>query len=703
MKEPTIITNVFKDHTVQNPIDDLSIKSLPPQALSVHNQPIRNIYITIQVLDKDEKTVIETITGKAESGSISADNKSLIRRIGNLTLAVEEDLFPQQGSLMWFNRYVKIYAGIKDNSPNSQVYNFLMGTFLIGEASYTIDGRGARIDVSLHDKMLAYDEKKLELPLKINRDVPIHIAMRMIMEHIGETKFGTIVESQEYEVVPYTLEYNPGDNIVKIITTLRDMYMDYTCGYNVKGEFEFKKISTQREEDVSEAKWRFDVEHDNLKTMLSFNENYSLADIRNKIIVYGNTSEITGLTPIGETRITDTSSPFNVYAIGERPEVIVESQYVTNEQCISKAKYEAWNMASFREVCDIDTIPLYLLDLDDVIEVRHPFTKKVSKYVVDSFSVGLGVADIMSIKAHKIYYVSLNYGKEKEPLVEAIIKGISNWGWLSLGEERIRDCYNIMASGQATLSVRFQDVVSGGEQASVTSYPTTKNQTLTIDLADFAELDFKNENGANNRSTGDYADRVLAHEMFHAVCNDYLGFEKSNSIPTFFHEGAAEFIHGARERYLSEFSDISSVSVKKREWVTLCEKVLNEEWEGTNQDYVCAYLIMVAIYKLCTPEQWKNLFINLKKQENLAINFLHKLLPIADTNDQVKQRILNMLRGSEMNDIWNGLDDNRNNDTMSVGGKYFMNIFKTELNAENVFNNANAKDVSLGFKVQFIK
>lgn len=94
--EPVILQKSYKDHTVENAIDNLDIENLPKSAQNVLLQPIRNLKVTIQILDDESEEVLETITGKANSGDVKADSKSLIRRTGSLDLKVDEDLFPKK-------------------------------------------------------------------------------------------------------------------------------------------------------------------------------------------------------------------------------------------------------------------------------------------------------------------------------------------------------------------------------------------------------------------------------------------------------------------------------------------------------------------------------------------------------------------------------------------------------------------------------
>ena len=700
---PVVLQKTYKDHTVENAIDNLDIERLPKSAQSVQLQPIRNLKITVQVLDEETEMVLETITGQANSGDIKVDSGSLVRRTASLELRVDEDFFPSKDSLIWFNKKIKIYAGLMDMSSGKREYvNFLLGTYWIDEVDYTKNQTTNLISLTLSDKMGQFDGAELERSMKIDIDTPTSVAMQKLMEHLGEKKFGVIQESTAQEVVPYTMEFKVGENILDVVTKVRDMYMDYTCGYNVDGEFEFRKIVVQKEDEVAEPKWRFDSRsNDRADLTIGFKEKYSLKNIRNRILVYGRLSEKTGFQPQAEVRITDPKSPFNVYSIGERTKVLSEDKYVTDDQCAAKGRYEILNMATFQEEASITCVPIYTINTDDIIDVIHPETGETNRYIVKNFNYGLSPDSTMTITASKLYYSKLEYGEEKKPLVDALTRGIVNWGWLSLGEYRIKDCYNMSASGQATLTIRFHEGYYGGEQASVTSYGTTKNQTLLIDLADFERIDMDNENGlVDGSSKGDYLDRVLGHEMFHAVSNDYLGHDTMIQAPIWFKEGFAEFLHGAKERFTETYKLMSKE--RKREELTKRARLnLKGEWEGLSEDYVSSYLIAVAIYRLCTASQWETLFTNLKSIKNPSINFLLRFLPIAETNDLVIDMIMDEIES--MTDVWTKLEDPNEVDTMSVGGKHFMNLFGVSLTAETVFNNADAITDSLGFNLSFIK
>ncbi|RAN62448.1 hypothetical protein B8A44_07825 [Dolosigranulum pigrum] len=697
-----ILDKKYKDHTVANPVNNIENENLPFNAHDVHVQPIRKLAITIQVLNEKTKEVVETITGKAESGSIRMDATSSTRRTGNLTMTVDPDLFPEPGSLMWFGNIIKVYAGLDDLTQVGQTkVNFLLGTFWIDEGSYGISENSNTLSFTLSDKMTKYDETELESPIRIPMNTPIHEAIKLVMEDVGETEFGRIEEMPREMTVPKKLEFGAGDKVIEIIHELRDMYMDCICGYNVDGQFEFRRVGVQHASDIPEAKWRFDTHaNDRADLTLSFEESYRLKDIRNRLIVYGGKNEATGQTPSAEVRITDPKSPFNVDAIGERKKVMVESELQTDAQCSAWAKYHAWKMSNFNEKANITTVPIYMLDGNDVIEIKHPHKRENYLYMVDGFELGLGVESTMSISAHRIYFVTLEYGAKVALVANYFEKGIKNWGWLSLAEERIKAGYNISGSGRNTLTVRFVEDELGGVQASVTSYSTTKSQTLLVDLADFANLKPEDPSGDSGRSTGDYADRVLGHEMFHAVVNDYLGHAKSTQLPLWFDEGMAELVHGAKERFRATYPQMS-LPAKKEAMIKRAEQLLDGAWTGDNADYTTGYMIVSAIYHLQSRAQWDDMFQRLKEQRTISINFLTKLLSFMNMEEpELKKLVLNKMR--EMN-LWEKLSDPNEVDTGSIAGLYFLNFTGQALDADSVFNNSEATTDSIGFKIKIEK
>lgn len=115
--------------------------------------------------------------------------------------------------------------------------------------------------------------------------------------------------------------------------------------------------------------------------------------------------------------------------------------------------------------------------------------------------------------------------------------------WISEGEQRVFDAFGLTADG-AELEITFTNDPSSQALASVsgTSGAGGKifDQVLNVNLAYFDASTLP-----NGGSTPQYTDRVIAHEMAHAVMGRTMNFA---GLPDWFIEGSAEAVQGADER-----------------------------------------------------------------------------------------------------------------------------------------------------------
>ena len=99
------------------------------------------------------------------------------------------------------------------------------------------------------------------------------------------------------------------------------------------------------------------------------------------------------------------------------------------------------------------------------------------------------------------------------------------------------------------------------------------NMKLEIDMADFA-----NFSAPNGGAAPFYYDRIIAHEMVHAVMNDQTDM---SILPTWFKEGSAEIIHGADERVVADGGATAVIAGST---------ISGGAWGGASIDYSKAYL-----------------------------------------------------------------------------------------------------------------
>ena len=115
--------------------------------------------------------------------------------------------------------------------------------------------------------------------------------------------------------------------------------------------------------------------------------------------------------------------------------------------------------------------------------------------------------------------------------------------WISEGEQRVFDAFGLTADG-AELEITFTNDPSSQTLASVSGTSGAGgrifDQVLNVNLAYFDASTLP-----NGGSTPQYTDRVIAHEMAHAVMGRTMNFA---GLPSWFIEGSAEALQGADER-----------------------------------------------------------------------------------------------------------------------------------------------------------
>ena len=129
-----------------------------------------------------------------------------------------------------------------------------------------------------------------------------------------------------------------------------------------------------------------------------------------------------------------------------------------------------------------------------------------------------------------------------DPDQRAVLNALKGF-WISEGEQRVFDAFGLTADG-AELEITFTNDSSSQTLASVsgTSGAGGKifDQVLNVNLAYFDASTLP-----NGGSTPQYTDRVIAHEMAHAVMGRTMNFA---GLPSWFIEGTAEALQGADER-----------------------------------------------------------------------------------------------------------------------------------------------------------
>lgn len=172
-----------------------------------------------------------------------------------------------------------------------------------------------------------------------------------------------------------------------------------------------------------------------------------------------------------------------------------------------------------------------------------------------------------------------------------LISSLKKW-WLSDAETLVTNSYGLTASG-IDMAVEFVNDSSSSYAAMVvgsfTSVPgdtvgkldiTGKGSNLTLKINMAYSQPTDTEDGGTYPQ---YVDRVVAHEITHAVMMTTMNF---GDLSTWFTEGVAEFTHGGDERLESSLASLSTIEAVRDNIGTGSEA----DWNGDSNDYGTGYL-----------------------------------------------------------------------------------------------------------------
>ena len=211
-----------------------------------------------------------------------------------------------------------------------------------------------------------------------------------------------------------------------------------------------------------------------------------------------------------------------------------------------------------------------------------------------------------------------------DPNQLAVVYGLQN-GWLEQAENLIQQHYGISADG-ADLSIELTTFTdgAGNTAARVTgSIPGSftgkaTDVKLQIDMSDFTP-----PNLPNGGTAPFYNDRIIAHEMVHAVMYRSMNIASMFNPAvdqTWFLEGAAEFIHGADERLQASINSvgIGGVMAHAANFGTA-----GGAWGGSSDEYSAAYAALGYMHQQIKANGGsgvKDVMTHLTQNQNATLN-----------------------------------------------------------------------------------
>lgn len=281
-------------------------------------QHSQTIQLKIEVLDQNQK-IIGTIFGIV-SGSMSINAESDIRRTASFVVqpTLTEHIKLTETSLLWLNKDIRIYIGLKNYRTNQYKY-YPLGYYVYTDTSGTYDAAANSLTVNCADFMKKLDGTKngqlgaliirypayredeetgevLEYNTIRNAVIKTLENCARITSHriddIGEYKafpeyndgWQTYREENKdiWNAIPYDQEFSGGCSILSILTALRDLYPNYEMFFDMESNVFICQQKPMCYED--------DIFLDNgflQKVLISENSSVDMTTVRNICEVWG--------------------------------------------------------------------------------------------------------------------------------------------------------------------------------------------------------------------------------------------------------------------------------------------------------------------------------------------------------------------------------------------------------------------------------
>lgn len=213
-------------------------------------QSIRNIDCKLFVLDYDY-TILDEISGKTESISLSVNAESDIRRTANINIALKDDsrqtnsnvFYWQVGNPYWFDKYIQIYVAIQDVQTQEYVW-VNEGIYMVNSPTISYDATSNSLSfeaVDLMSKMTGLRNGQLEgMTYTIPVGSTITGAIKTLLVEQGFDKY--IVFDPPYNYVPQEINIDVGGTAYDLLCQLRDINPNWEMFFDVDGVFHFQQI-----------------------------------------------------------------------------------------------------------------------------------------------------------------------------------------------------------------------------------------------------------------------------------------------------------------------------------------------------------------------------------------------------------------------------------------------------------------------------
>jgi len=274
-----------------------TVYEVTEQDIQILGSKIKQYKTKLELLNSQLQT-IDTIQGDCLSCSYNCDSTSDIRRTCAVKVFIKDKTYNlDENSKFWFNRFLKIYIGLKTISSNGFIY-YPLGLFTYSESDYTWDSSNRTLDLKAVDFVWYLTQTKIggaETTKIPNGNIIRNALISIVTQLGGFSKYNIVdihnIKDSTMNTVPYDIEVNAGTTVWELITKLRDLYIGYECFCDMD-MFITRQIPTMIEDPVV-------LDYETIikkQLVLSENMKVDFNTVRNVTEIFGSTIDVDGYT-----------------------------------------------------------------------------------------------------------------------------------------------------------------------------------------------------------------------------------------------------------------------------------------------------------------------------------------------------------------------------------------------------------------------
>lgn len=384
--------------------------------LEALKKPVLTPCLRLEWLNPDDTIAYEITTDLYNTnGTLNVSNQSGCRRTFNLQIHNVDGKYDINIDKVWLGQKVKLYLGLYiEDTP----YLIQQGVFYLTNPTDIMNTSEKCIQLNCTDKWSYLDGSLFgnldgiyKIPVNSNifdatkallltdrgNGIPIDSTKPNISSFFNR-KMTSLSNGELVPILntPFTATIDKGQTYADVLLQFNTMLAGVIY-YDTVGRLNIEPNETDLLDKDKEIMYRFTQ---NNSEILGKSQEFKFTDVYNDILCVGATTN--GYLAKGRATNNNIQSDLCVQRIGKKTKVYEDTNYYSDGLCQDWANYLLRTNTILQTSINIQTIPLYHLDVNKLITITNEkYHLKEEKFLINNLSIPLGLGQ-MTISATSI-------------------------------------------------------------------------------------------------------------------------------------------------------------------------------------------------------------------------------------------------------------------------------------------------------------